>query len=179
MRKRLIDFFPLAIAAIFFVCPTTITSCTKTNPIIKTDTVTKTDTLTVDVPQKDTMVTAAILTANPWEAIYDRASVGGNLVIYDRGAAGNTIDLDNEYITFSANNTGTYTDNNGNVSTFTWNFTDATDSTLVWTWNVTNPATIVTWEHLSYHDGAIQYTEYYFMNGAAVLSSEIRIPKPL
>ena len=177
MLKRLANFFPLAIAAILFICPTFMTSCIKTNSIIKTDTLTRID--TVDVPQKDTMVTTAILTANPWEAIYDRASVGGTIELYVRGGSDNTMDLDNEYITFNTNNTGTYTDNNGYQTTFTWNFTDQTDSTLVWIWNVTTPATTVTWEHLSYHDGTIQYTEYYYMNGVSALSSEIRVPKQL
>ncbi|HUB62730.1 MAG TPA: hypothetical protein VL978_18575 [Puia sp.] len=177
MLKKFANFFPLAIAAILFACPTFMTSCTKTTTVTKTDTLTTVD--TVDVPEKDTMVTTGILTANPWQAIYDRASVDGTIEYYVRGGSGNTMDLDNEYITFNSNNTGTYTDNNGDQTTFTWNFTDATDSTLVWTWNVTTPATTVTWEHLFYHDGTIRYTEYYYMNGVSTLSSEIRVPKQL
>jgi hypothetical protein len=170
MLRKFLCFSSLTIIAALLICTMGATSCTKTNTMIKTD--------TVDVPQKDTMVTAAILTANSWEAIYDRASVGGNILIYVRGAAGNTMDLDNEYITFNANNTGTYTDNSGNQTSLTWNFTDSTNTTLVWTWNLSTPVT-VTWEHLSYHDDSIQYTEYYYMNGVSALSSEIRVPTPL
>jgi len=175
MQKKLVYFFPLAIAAMFFVCPTMITSCTKTNTITKTDTLIKTDTL--NIPEKDTIVTPAILTANPWEAIYDRASVGGNILFYERGASGNTMDLDNESITFNANGTGIYTDNSGTQTTLTWSYPDSSYTTLVWIWNQTPQPVTVTWENLSYHDGAIHYTEFYDRSGIWTLGDEIRIPK--
>lgn len=153
-------------------CSAGITSCTKTNTKIDTVTVTKTDTL----KEKDTALTAAILTANPWKAQYDRASEGGTIFFYQRGVSGNTMNLDNEYITFNSNNTGTYTDNSGTQTTFTWNFTNATNTTLVWTWNL-SPSVTVNWENISYDDNALHYTEYYVTGGVNYLSTEVRIPK--
>jgi hypothetical protein len=167
--KLTLCFSSLFILAALLICTVGTTSCTKT------DTVTRTDTF--NLPEKDTLVTAAILTANPWEATYDRASIGGNIVIYVRGASGNTVDLDNEYITFNANGAGVYTDNSGTQTNFTWSYPDSSYTKLVWIWNLSPQPVTVTWEHLSYHDGAIQYTEYYDESGTEALSSEIRIPK--
>ncbi len=70
-----------------------------------------------------------------------------------------------------------YTNNSGTQTTFTWSYTDSSYTKLVWIWNVSPQPVTVTWENLSYHDGAIHYTEYYDDNGTEVLSSEIRIPK--
>jgi hypothetical protein len=177
MFRKLLCFSSLTILAALMICTAGTTSCTKTNTVIDTvtNTVTKTD--TINVPEKDTIVTPAILTANSWKATYDRASIGGNIVFYIRGASGNTMDLDNEYITFNANSAGVYTDNSGNQTTFTWSYSDSTYTKLVWIWNLSPQAVTVSWENLSYHDGAIHYTEYYDDNGTEVLSSVIRAPK--
>jgi hypothetical protein len=177
MKK--IVFLPIlaCLAILFFISSGTV-SCTKTNLKIDTVTVIKTDTLIkVDtLKEKDTLITAAILSANPWKVREDRANVGGQFQYYLRGGANNTMSLDNEYITFKSDNTGTYTADNGGVTTFTWQFTDATNRTLVWHWNLPTPVT-VTWENVSYDDGALRYSEYYTMGGTNVLSAEIRIPK--
>ena len=172
MLKKLLGFLSLVLVVVMITCSAGITSCTKTNTKIDTVTVTKTDTL----QEKDTALTAAILTANPWEVQYDRASAGGTILFYQRGGSGNTIDLDNEYITFNSNNTGTYTDNSGTQTTFTWNFTNATNTTLVWTWNL-SPSVTVTWENISYDDNALHYTEYYVNGGVNYLSAVVRIPR--
>jgi hypothetical protein len=172
MLKKLFYLSPLSFVLIVLLCPAVNTSCTKTNA--DTVTVTKTDTL--KVAEKDTLITTAILTANSWKAIYDRASVGGDSLFYVRGGTGNTIDLDNEYETFNANGTGIYTDNNGNQTTFTWTWSDSTYTRLSWVWNLETPIT-VRWENLYYDDAAIHYTEYYIQNGNYVLSTEVRVPR--
>ncbi len=171
MKK--IVFLPIlaGLAILFFISSGTV-SCTKTNLKIDTVTIIKTDTL----QEKDTLITTAILTANPWKVKEDRANVGGQFQYYLRGGSNNTMNLDNEFITFKSDNTGTYTSNLGGVTTFTWQFTDATNKTLVWHWNL-DPAVTVTWENVSYDDGVLKYTEYYTMGGTNVLSAEIRMPK--
>ena len=166
--------FALAMAMV--ICSVSTTSCTKTNTITKTDTVTKTDSILV--PEKDTLVTTAILTANSWEAIYDRAMVGGEMLFYMRGAtSGNTMDLDNEYITFNSNGSGIYTEPSGTQDSFTWSYSDSSYTKLVWIWNISPQPVTVTWENLSYHDDAIHYTEWYVRNGDTTLGSEIRTPR--
>jgi len=154
-----------------FTCPMSITSCTKST-VADTVYIVKKDTL----QEKDTAISAALLTANPWKAIYDRATVGGTMVYYARGGSDNTMNLDNEYITYKADHTGVYTDNSGNQTTFTWNFTDSSYTKLTWQWNSSPPAT-VTWENIFYDNGALHYTEYYTKNGVWYYSEEIRIPK--
>jgi hypothetical protein len=178
MLKNLLGFLSITLVAVMVICSTGITSCTKTTTKIDTVTVTKIDTVTKTdtLKEKDTALTAAILTANPWKAQYDRASVGGSIAFYQRGGSGNTMNLDNEYITFNSNNTGIYTNNSGTQTTFTWNFTNATNTTLVWTWNL-SPSVTVTWENISYDDNALHYTEYYVNGGVNSLSTEVRIPQ--
>jgi len=126
--------------------------------------------------EKDTLLTAAIFTAHPWKIKEIRALVGSNYIYYVRGGSSNTQNLDNEYITFNANNTGVYTANDGSQNSLTWNFTDATNTRIVWLWNLPQPVN-VTWENIVYDDGAIRYTEYFTQFGVNILSSAIRIPK--
>jgi len=179
MLKKMLCFSSLAIVVVMLTCSYGITSCTKTT--IKTDTITviKKDTITVTktdtLQEKDTTLTTAILTANPWKAIYDRATVGGNMFFYQRGGTTNTMNLDNEYITFKSDNTGVYTDNSGTQATFTWHFTDATNTSILAQWN--SSSTTFSWENISYDDNAIHYTEYTTISGTTTLSTEVRIPK--
>lgn len=167
-------------AAIFFivVIQTGFTSCTKTNTVTDTVTVIKRDTVTrVDTLQlKDTAVTLEILTANPWKLLEVRALVANGPVLYLRGGSANTLNFDNEFITFNPNHTGVYTDNFGTSTTLSWNFTDATNTTLQWTWNLSTPV-VITWEHLFYKNAALHYDEYYNQSGTNTLGAEIRIPK--
>ena len=171
MLKKKLCFSSLVIFVVMLTCSYGITSCTKTT--IKTDTitVTKTDTL----QEKDTTLTTAILTANPWKAIYDRATVGGNMLFYQRGGTNNTMNLDNEYITFKSDNTGVYTDNSGTQATFTWHFTNATNTSIELLSNLSSNVNV--WENISYDDNALHYTDYLIANGITTLSTEVRVPK--
>ncbi len=170
--------FRITLSAISFcmLVQTGLTSCTKTN------TVTKTVTDTVTVVQKDTVVikdtamTAAILTANSWKPQEIRGLLANNYGYYLRGGASNSVNLDNEYMTFNANGTGFYVDNTGTQYTITWNFTDATNKKIIWTWNLPTPV-IVTWENIRYKNGAISYTEYYTQFGQNELTAGTRMPK--
>jgi hypothetical protein len=184
MLTRLLFVSPFVALTFLFSFELGVTSCTKTETIVDTVTKTRVDTVIkvrIDTLQeKDTLLTAAILTANSWKIREDRALVGSNYVYYLRGGSTNTINLDSEYITFNSNNTGIYHDNAGGETTLTWNFTDPSNKTLVWIWNnpYATPSMItVTWENINYDDGAIRYTEYYTQSGTNILSSIVRIPK--
>jgi hypothetical protein len=174
--KKLFSFSSFVILTFVLVFQSSITSCKKTETIIKTVvdtiTVTKTDTL----QEKDTALTKAILTANPWRIQELRALFGSDYIYYLRGGSNNTQSFDNEYITFNSDNTGIYVNDAGAQTSLTWNFSDPTNRKLVWIWNLPTPVT-VTWENITYDDGAIRYTEYFTQNGISVLSSGVRIPK--
>jgi hypothetical protein len=172
MLKRFLVASPFVALAFLLSFQGSITSCTKTRTIVDTITVTRVDTL----HEKDTLLTAAILTANPWKPLEMRGLVNDTYVYYVRGGSNNTQSFDNEYMTFNSDSTGIYSDNAGTQTTFTWNFTDASNKKLVWVWNLPSPVT-VTWENINYDDGAIRYTEYANQNGFNTLVSEVRIPK--
>ena len=181
MLKRLLLTSPILGFGLWLSFQTGMTSCTKTKTIIDTVTKIKVDTLIqvrVDtLKEKDTLLTAAILTANSWKPLEMRGLVNNTYVYYVRGGASNTQSFDNEYMTFNANGTGIYHDNAGGNTTFTWNFTDATNKKLVWIWNNPTGLITVTWENINYDDGGIRYTEYANQSGFNTLVSEIRIPK--
>lgn len=184
MSKKIAGIFCLSTTAILLFAlqgAVAVTSCTKTKTII--DTVTKIHSDTViqihkdTLKEQDTLLTTAILTANPWKLLELRTNNAGTFDYYLRGGTSNTQDFTNEYMTFNSNNTGTYTANNGTQTSFTWNFTDATNKKILWVINLGTPLTI-TWENILYDDGQLRYTEYYtFQNGGNVLSEGIRIPK--
>jgi len=165
-------FFPgVFIAMLFFaLAQTGLTSCTKTNTVTDTVTVTHIDT----VLRKDTLVTAEILTANSWKVQEDRAMVANSPVFYQRGGSSNTINLDNEYITFNTDHTGLYFGADGNSYSLTWDFVNATS--IEWDWNF-GPTIHVVWEHVYFKNGALHYDEYYTMGGNNVLGAIIRVPK--
>jgi hypothetical protein len=176
--KQFIPVFFIIIPMIMFFS-FQIISCTKTNTITNTVTVTDTvtkiqkDTLVI----KDTALTTAILTANSWKVSEIAGLVNNSYVNYTRGGSGNTLALDNEYITFNAIGSGTYTVSPGNSNSFTWNFTDATNSTIIWNLNTAVPATIVTWTNVVYKNASISYTESYTTSGSNELASGTRIPR--
>jgi hypothetical protein len=182
MFKKILYLSPVVLIVFLFSLPVSTVSCKKdTLTVIKKDTVTVTviqrDTVILHAP--DTTLTPAILTANSWKVREDRAmlSNSSNYLYYLRGGSSNTINLDNEYITFNVGGTGLYTDNGGVQTTFTWNFTDASNTKLVWIWNhPTGPITI-TWENIIYQGGGIRYTEFYTIGGVKNLSSITRIPR--
>src|SRR5437762_4700641 len=170
MLTRLLVVSPFIALTFLLSFEVGVTSCTKTETIVDTVTKIRVDTLIkVDTFQeKDTLLTAAILTANSWKIKEDRALVGSSYIYYVRGGSSNTANFDNEYMTFNPNNTGIYHDNLAGETTFTWNFTDASNKKLIWLWNnpyVPGGPITVTWENINYDDGAIRYTEYYTQSG--------------
>ena len=179
MLKRVLITSPILAFAFLSSFQFGITSCTKKETIIDTVTEIRVDTvILVDtLKEQDTALTAAILTANPWKPLEMRGLVSNTYVYYLRNGSNNTQSFDNEYMTFNANNTGIYHDNAGGETTFTWSFMDASNKTLVWIWNNPVEQITLTWENISYDDGAIRYTEYSNQFGANTLVAAVRIPK--
>lgn len=117
-----------------------------------------------------------LLISNAWKASEVRGQIANNPVYYKRGASGNSINLDNESILFKGDGTGTYTDNNMGISSFTWSFTNPEKTKL--TWNVQfTPAATIYWEIITLKEGSLKYVEYYNQGGTNIFSNEIRIPK--
>jgi hypothetical protein len=172
MLKKLFLVSPVAVLFFLLSLQPVLTSCTK-DTIIDTVVQVRVDTL----KEKDTLLTAAILTANSWKPLEMRGLVNNTYVYYVRGGTNNTQSFDNEYMNFKSNGTGIYHDNVGGETTFTWNFTDATNTKLVWVWN--NPSGTITnkWENIVYDNASLRYTEYANVNGVNTLVSETRIPK--
>jgi hypothetical protein len=170
--------FPdLFIISFLFIFQNVLVSCTKTNTVTKTvtDTVTKIqkDTLVI----KDTLLTTAILTANPWQYEELRGLVANSTSYYLRGVSDTSAHIQNAFYTFNSNNTGSLVDNYGTQTTLTWNFSDATNKTIIWTWNLPTPV-VVTWENIFYKNGALNFSEHYVTSGGAnEISSVILIPK--
>jgi hypothetical protein len=172
MVKKIVWVSILVTLSCLFLLQGSITSCTKK----KLETVIETKHDTLRILEQDTALTATILTANSWKIREIRALVSGsNYIYYSRGGSGNTQSYDNEYITFNANNTGTYVDNSGLQTTFTWNFTDASNTKLVWVWNAIPSPITMTWENIYYEDASLRYTEYFTQNGNKILTSATRI----
>lgn len=101
-----------------------LSSCTKTN----TRTVTKTDTVTVTAPPSR----LSLLTGKEWEldtVYWSYTGPGTGSVVYIRGGANNSQNLDNFYSTFTANGDW-WAVENGTYFLGKWNFTDS-DSTMI------------------------------------------------
>ncbi|WP_298739510.1 hypothetical protein [uncultured Chitinophaga sp.] len=178
-------FFGFSIIATFIALSTMqvgFVSCTKENDTITVrDTIKVIDTVTVKdtIKTVDTTVTTEILTANSWKIQEIRGVTGNANVYYKRGntANTNTQNFDNEYITFRADKTGTYVDNNGGQSSLTWDFTNAAHTTLSVTVNFPSGTIAMTWDHLCYRNKSIKYEEFYTSKGVNSHSYGLRIIK--
>src|SRR5438874_8902505 len=94
MLKQLFYFSSFVTFVFLFSFQVGVTSCTKTKTIIDTVVKTKIDTViqtkTDTLQEKDTSLTAAILTANSWKLQEIRALSGSNYIFYVRGGSNNT-----------------------------------------------------------------------------------------
>ena len=102
-----------------------------------------------------------ILTANSWKIEKIRTLRNGAYYLYQRGSA--NAELDNEYITFNTDHTGTYIANDGAQSAIpSWNFVDAAKTQLQFTISFSTPL-IVNWENLQLTTTNIKYGEYHIL----------------
>lgn len=99
-----------------------LSSCTKTNKVTVTDTVTVSPTPTP----------LSLLTGTNWEtdsAYSNYTAAGTGTLVYTRGGSGNSINLDNNFYTWTKNGIE-YAVENGTYYQFQWNIVNG-DSTLL------------------------------------------------
>jgi hypothetical protein len=111
----------------------------------------------------DTLVTEAILTANPWKLLEIRGVNEGAIMYYLRGGSSNTEDFDNEYYVFNSDHTGYEVDNAGftkNISQ--WALSNPDNPKLTCTYHIdANTTMLLTWENLRFKNKSLYYDEYY------------------
>ena len=177
-------FFSFSFVILFILLSTvqvTSTSCTKEQLVHDTLTKTVHDTtikIQNDTISRDTAITVQLLTANSWK--YDEyIGVEGNAkVVYVRGAAGNNVNYDNQYITFSSNGTGgLYDPKYSYLNPLTWNFTDPSNTKLVMTVNFPTGPVLVNWDHIFYKNGKLIYDQYWTQNGTNAHLQIVQSPK--
>ena len=174
MKCLSVTFF-FGIIILLFSLQVGMSSCTKEK--IEYETIVKIQHDTV-IKKTDTALTVQLLTANSWKLQEYIGNEGNNKVSYVRGGSGNTINHDNEYIFFRADNTGGYYDPNANVTNaLTWNFANTSNTKIIYTVNFPTGATVITWDHIFYKNGSLVYDQYYTQGTMNSHTQNIRIPR--
>ena len=173
--KSILSLSSLLLVLYLFTIQSSLSSCSKDEPITDTVTVIKKDTVYI----KDTMMSTAILSSHPWKCKEERGVRGGSIVYYLRGGSNNTESLDNEYLVFNANGTGLHMRNNGTSIPITWVFANADNTKMIWTL-LNTPATYsITWDNIRYKNGNMYFDQYYTdgNTGQNAHSQQIRMPQ--
>lgn len=165
-----------AITAILLMsaCEKEETDTTPVNPTIKRDTIYIQPTPVV------TKTKTEILTYKPWimEEEYDME--GNVLNIYERGASGNTMNYDNELLTFNQSNTGSFKDIYGNTYPISWNFANAMQTKMTVTIHFPSTSVQHTYNMVQLSDSSFSMT-FNRVNpstGNKVLVTAKRVWKP-
>ena len=124
-------------------------------------------------------VSLEIITANEWIIQENRGVVGGSMLYYLRGNSTNTESFNKEYIAFNADKTGTNVYNDGNQTTFTWEFANDEQTKIIWTVRNTPATFSITWDNIRYKNNSLYFDEYYTDGNTGMHShtQQIRIPK--
>ena len=118
---------------------------------------------------EDTLTTAA------WKVEESRVIDGNNMFYYKRGAAGNTINFDNDFYKFNTDNTGVYA-NNGQDHKFNWKYLDAEKTKIEML--ILYPAPlIVNLENVMLTTTSLRYTRLQKVNGLHFVAVESRTVK--
>src|SRR5215204_5797484 len=132
-------------------------------------------TTTTQTPQQKTKT--EVLTAKSWivKEAYDMQA--GTFNKYNRGAANNTNNLDNDEMTFNTNHTGTYKDATGQSYNLTWNFTSSDSTKMSAVIHYPTPVTL-NYDMVALFDNSFMATHNYINgSGQRVLASFHRIHK--
>jgi hypothetical protein len=127
---------------------------------------------------KDTAITLQLLTGNSWKIQELRGVLGNTNVYYLRGGSSNTQNMDNDYITFKADKTGTYVDAASGTHAITWDFSNSANTQI--TFVIQNPSSAsetVVYDNLRYKNGALLFDQYWTYNSVYSHAQVIRIPK--
>ncbi|WP_315821057.1 hypothetical protein [Paraflavitalea speifideaquila] len=116
-----------------------------------------------------------ILTGVSWKIDEIRSQIGNIPYSYKRGSPNH--ELDNEYITFRNDHTGTYVAPNGTqYQISTWNFVDSPKTKLQYTIAFSTPL-VVNWEIMAMKPDNIKYGEYHVSKDGPSLAYATRIPR--
>lgn len=160
MKKLVSTLSLFAFVTMLFFLPFGMTSCTKE---------------TVRVDTVPPVIVNVKLTDHTWKISEIRTLQNNTNYYYKRGAAGNTINFDNEYIKFNTNFTGEYSAD-GLTYSLTWEYRKSDSSEIRYTVAYPKPL-VITWENIRYYEGHITYSEYYTKEGMNTLSTVKRIPQ--
>jgi hypothetical protein len=173
--KRLLSASVLLSLPHIFMFQVSTTSCTKETLKYDTVTVIKKDTIII----KDTVLSTELLVANSWKMQEMRGVLGGTKRYYLRGGSANTENLDNEYIAFNQNGTGTYVENNSIQHSITWSFSNDAHTKLALILSNTPTTFTITWDNIRYKNKSLYFDSYYTDGNlnANEHSQNIRIPR--
>ena len=115
------------------------------------------------------------LTAVTWKVDESKVIDGNSMLSYKRGAAGNTINFDNDFYKFNTDNTGIYSFN-GQDYTFNWKYLDAEKTKMEMTILYPSPL-IVTLENITLTANSLKYTRFQKVNGLNFVAIESRTIK--
>lgn len=128
-----------------------------------------------DCPNPPEKTPEQILTGVSWKIDEIRSQIGDVPYSYKRGSSNH--ELDNEYITFRQDHTGTYVAPDGKqYQISTWNFVDSPKTKLRYTITFSTPL-VVNWEIMAMKPDSIKYGEYYVSNEGPSLAYATRIPR--
>lgn len=115
------------------------------------------------------------LTAATWKVEESKVIDGNKVLSYKRGAGDNTIDYDNDFYKFNADNTGIYSFN-GQGYTFNWKYLDAEKAKIEMTILYPTPL-IVNLENVMLTATSLKYTRLQKVNGLNFVAIESRTIK--
>jgi hypothetical protein len=115
------------------------------------------------------------LTTAAWKVEESRVIEGKNMFYYKRGADGNTINFDNDFYKFDADNTGAYA-YNGQDYKFTWKYLDAEKTKIEMLILYPTPL-IVNLENVTCSATSLKYTRLQKVNGLNFVAIESRTIK--
>ena len=143
----------------------------KTAPVIKEEVITPNVEAVkpaAEVPQ----VNESTLTAVSWKVEESKVIDGNNMLSYKRGATDNTINFDNDFYKFNADNTGIYSFN-GQDYKFNWKYLDAGKTKIEMTVLYPTPL-IVNLENVTLSPTSLKYTRLQKVNGLNFVAIESR-----
>ena len=120
-------------------------------------------------------IIAGMLTNVTWKIDESRVIEGANMLYYKRGAEENTINFDNDFYKFDADNTGTYF-YNGQQYKFNWKFLNTEKTKMEMVLLYPTPL-IVNLENITLTSTSFKYTRLQKVNGVNMVAIESRSVK--
>ena len=120
-------------------------------------------------------VSSTILTNTTWKMEESRVIDGNNIFYYKRNGQENSINFDNDFYKFNADNTGIYT-YNGQDYKFNWKYLDAEKTRMEMIILYPTPL-IVTLENITVTATSLKYTRLQKVNGLNFVAIESRTIK--